>query len=219
MWWDKKSLLKDTKKVLAEKKFQGTSLFLGVANTMDDGMTINKVLKDTSNNTRHIRSILELRSSFENNKQNGLKYQGKYYSDDTHSSVPLITEYDALHFLFNFYPLKLSSKEYTDTTSALVDKYEKHFYNVSKQMGYKVKPSESLINGMGYQALASKQFKKAERCFKYNVDNYPESFNVFDSMGDYYDAVNDKLNAIKYFEKALTIKENAETKKKLEKLK
>lgn len=219
MWWDKKKLLKEAKKVLSVKKFQGTSLFLGIANTMENGMTINKVLKDTSNDTKHIRSILELRSYFENNKQNGLKYQGKYYKDDSHGSVPLITEYDALHFLFNFYPLKLSPKDFTSASDTLIDKYEKHFSIVSKQMGYKVKPAESLMNSMGYQALGSKQFKKAERFFKYNVENYPESFNVYDSMGDYYDAINDKFNAIKYFEKTLSIKENSDTRKKLEKLK
>ena len=85
-------------------------------------------------------------------------------------------------------------------------------------MGYKVRPSENQMNAMGYQALASKQFKKAERFFKYNVDNYPESYNVHDSMGDYYEAVGDKTNAIIYFKKALTIKENADTRSKLERL-
>jgi tetratricopeptide (TPR) repeat protein len=159
-----------------------------------------------------------LRGYFDKNKQNGLKYKSKYYDDDSHGSVPLITEYDALHFLFDFYPLKLTSKDFTDTTAALIDKYEKHFLNVSKQMGYKVRPSENLMNGMGYQALGSKQFKNAERFFKYNIDNYPESYNVYDSMGDYYEAVGDKTNAIKNFEKALSIKENADTRMKLEKL-
>lgn len=218
MWWDRQTLLKESKKVLADKKFQGTSLFLGIANTMEDGMDINKVPNDTSAQTKHIRSILELRSYFENNKKNGLKYQSKYYNDDSHGSVPLITEYDALHFLFDFYPLKLGPKDFTDTTMGLLDKYENHFSNVSKQIGYKVRPSERLLNGMGYQALAAKQFKKAERLFKYNIDSYPESYNVYDSMGDYYEAVGDKTNAISNFKKALSIKEVADTRKKLDNL-
>lgn len=217
MWWDKQNLLKESKKILINNKFQGTSLFLGIANTMPEGMNINKVLNDTSVETRHIRSILKLRSYFEQNKQNSLKFQSKYYNDDSHGSVPLITEYDALHFLFDFYPLKMTFKDFTDTTTALLDKYEKHFSTVSKKMGYKVKPSEEQINSFGYEALGSKHYKKAAGFFKYNIDNYPESFNVYDSMGDYYEAVGDKLNAIKYFEKALSIKENADTRKKLEK--
>jgi predicted alpha/beta superfamily hydrolase len=108
MWWDSQSLLKETKKVLAEKQFAGKSLYLGIANTMEDGMDIKKVRNDKSDDTRHIRSILELKGYLETNRQNGLKYQGKYYGDDSHGSVPLITEYDALHFIFDYYPLKLS---------------------------------------------------------------------------------------------------------------
>ena len=218
MWWDKESLLKESKRVLADNKFQGRSLFLGIANTMDDGMTINKVVKDTAMQHRHIRSILTLKSYFENNKINGVKYMGKYYNSDDHGSVPLIAEYDALHFFFSFYPLKLTFKDFMDTTAGLVDKYQKHFSNVSKEMGYKVRPSESQMNGNGYQALSVKQFNKAERFFKYNIENYPESYNVYDSMGDYYEAVGDKANAIIHFKKALTIKENPDTRKKLEKL-
>ncbi len=219
MWYDKQTLLKEAKKALADNKFQRTSLFLGIANTMHDSMTIDKVVKDTSGNTIHIRSILELRSYFENNKQNGIKFQSKYYNDDSHGSVPLITEYDALHFLFNFYPLKLSSKDFVDTTDALSDKYVKHFSDISEHMGYKVKPSEDLMNDMGNAYLQAKMYKMAEGFLKYNIDNYPESYNVYDSMGDYYDAIGDKPNAIKLYEKALSIKENADTRKKLEKLK
>ena len=37
-------------------------------------------------------------------------------------------------------------------------------------------------------------------------------------MGDYYAAMGDKSNAISYFQKALTWKENTETRQKMEKL-
>jgi predicted alpha/beta superfamily hydrolase len=48
MWWDNQRLLTETKKALEEKKFTGTSLYLGIANTMEDGMEYKKVKKDTS---------------------------------------------------------------------------------------------------------------------------------------------------------------------------
>jgi hypothetical protein len=155
----------------------------------------------------------------ESNRQDSLKFQSKYYSDDSHGSVPLITEYDALHFIFDYYPLKLTGKDFTDTTTTLVDKFENHFANISKQMGYKVKPLESMINSAGYNALNSRKFKLAERFFRLNITNYPESFNVFDSMGDYYAAIGDKTNAIINYQKSLSIKDFADTRKKLEKLK
>ena len=32
--------------------------------------------------------------------KNGLAYDSKYYKDDNHGAVPLIAEYDGLHFYF-----------------------------------------------------------------------------------------------------------------------
>ena len=218
MWWSQESLLKETGKIMKTKKFNDRSLFLGIANTLDGDTKIEKVSKDSSYATKHIRSILKLRDLLEASKNSGLKFKAKYYSDEDHGSVPLIAEYDALRFFFSYYPMKLSFKDLTDSTTGLAEKYEKHYSYVSQQLGYKVKPNEDLINGMGYQALASRQFKKAERFLKINVDNYPNSGNVYDSYGDYYEAVGDKTNAMIYFQKALAVAENADTRKKLEKL-
>jgi predicted alpha/beta superfamily hydrolase len=100
MWWDKQTLLKETKLALEKRNFNGTTLYLGIANTADKDMDINRVLIDTTKETLHVRSGLTLQRYFESNQQNGLKYQGKYYQDDSHMSVPFITEYEALHFIF-----------------------------------------------------------------------------------------------------------------------
>lgn len=219
MWYDQQRFLTETKNALTAKKYEGVSLFLGIANTMNEGMTLAKLQKDTTSATRHIRSIFDLDRQLKASKQNGLRYQSNYYGNDTHGSVPLITEYDALHFIFNYYNLKLTQKDYTDTTTVLADKYERHFANVSKQLGYKVSPVESLINSHGYGALANKNFKKAERFFKLNVANYPNSYNVYDSYGDFFLAKKDTANAIVNFTKALSLKENPETRGKLDELK
>ncbi len=127
MWWDKQRLLKETQKVLAEKKFEGKSLYLSIANTMEEDMDIKNVEKDTTADSQHIRAILKLQAAFDKNQQNGLKYRSKYYPNDTHSSAPLITEYDALRFFFDFFPLKLGMKDFTDSTGALANKYRNHY--------------------------------------------------------------------------------------------
>ena len=49
-----------TEKKLTGKKYNGIRLYLGIANTMPDGMTLDKMKKDTTSDTRHIRSIFEL---------------------------------------------------------------------------------------------------------------------------------------------------------------
>lgn len=218
MWWDKQTLLKQTEKALAERKFDGKSLYLGIANTMEEGMNLKKVQKDTSGDSKHIRSILALQAALEKNKKNGLNYRGKYYPDDSHGSVPLITEYDALRFFFDFFPLKFSMKDFTDSTGALANKYQTHFASLSKKMGYQIKPDEAEINYMGYDFLSRKLFKTAEGLFKLNVDNHPESFNVYDSYGDYFIAIGDQANAVVQLKKALEIKENERSRQKLKDL-
>ncbi len=218
MWWDKKRLLQITKNVLRQKNFTGTTLYLGIANTMEDGMDITRVQKDTSAETRHIRSILELDKSFGAQKQNALRYRSKYYNNDDHGSIPLIAEYDGLRFIFEKYRLKISFKEYSDSMADLASKYDKHYREVSKLLGYKQLPPESAINDLGYQFLQIKQYTKAGNLFKLNVANYPESANAYDSYGDYFAAAGNKAKAIEHFKKALSLKDNPDTLKKLNEL-
>lgn len=218
MWWDHYRLLNEARIVLASKEFKGTSLFLGIANTMPEGMDTSAAINDTSLYTKQIRSILKLNSYLNANKQNALNSKSKYYYGDDHGSVPLIAEYDALHFIFNYYPMKLSMAEYLDTNKDVISKMEKHYEEISRHLGYTVKLPESTVNGMGYMKLAAKSFDIAEYLFKLNIANYPESANAFDSLGDLYAAKGDTENAVVNFKKALSIKEMPETKTKLGKL-
>jgi hypothetical protein len=218
MWYDKERFLEKTKKALTEKRYDDVTLYLSYANTMEPGMGLRQAQDDTTADTRHIRSIMDLEKFLKRNKGNGLRFDSKYYAYDDHGSVPLITEYDGLRFIFDYYRLKLSRKEMEDSTTALVDKMEKHYRMVSKRFGYAVKPPENTVNNLGYQALGDEQFEKAQRFFKWNVDNYPESANVYDSYGDYFVAKGDTANAIVQFKKALAVRETPDTRQKLEAL-
>ena len=96
---------------------------------------------------------------------------------------------------------------------------ENLYENVSKYFGYKVKPPESMVNHLAYTYLYFKHYDESFYLFKLNVINYPDSYNVYDSMGDFYDAKDDKANAIDNYKKALSIKEVPYTRKKLENFK
>ncbi|WP_221392591.1 alpha/beta hydrolase-fold protein [Dyadobacter sp. NIV53] len=218
MWYDHMNFLKTTKKMLSGNKYAGISMYLGIANTMSEGMTLARLSKDTNTDNSHIRSIFDLDKFLKANAQNGLRYKSKYYPEDSHGSVPLIAEYDALRFIFDFYPMKIMISDFNDTTTVLTEKFTKHYTGVSKILGYKIAPPEGFVNSLGYEALSSKHLKKAESLFKLNITNYPESGNVYDSYGDYLVVKKDTKAAIVQFEKALSVSENAETRKKLEEL-
>ncbi len=221
MWWDNQLLLHQTDSVLANVRFDGKALFLGVANTMPKGMDTMRVKKDTTAATRHIRSILHLAEALRRNGNNGLRFSYKYYDGDNHGSVPLISEYDAFRFIFNYYnfddPQRLLDSSMT--AAAAVEAVADHYRIISTQMGYSVLPPEEHINQLGYQFLQSGMLEKAGAFFKMNVDNYPKSGNVYDSMGDFYVAARDTANAIDYYNKALAINDNADTREKMAKLK
>jgi predicted alpha/beta superfamily hydrolase len=218
MWWDDFRFLKECKTKLTNAKFNNVSLYLGIANTMENSMEIATVQKDTTKNSKHIRSILDLDNHLKNTTQNKLSYKSKYYPDDTHNSAPLITEYDAVRFFFDFYKLNITMEDYTSSTTAFPQKVENHFNAVSDRMGYKVTPPEGLVNNFGYSALEKKNMEQAVYFFKLNVKNYPDSANVHDSLGDYFVAIGDKTNAIICFKKALSINVVPETAQKLKTL-
>jgi predicted alpha/beta superfamily hydrolase len=218
MWYDKERFLKATEQKLAQQKYDGIKLYLGIANTMPDGMTIEKMQKDTTATTRHIRSIFALDKFIKTNKQNSLQFASKYYVDDDHGSVPLITEYDALRFIFNYYKYKFTTQDFTDSSTAFVIKYQVHYQTVSKELGYKVSPPEVLTNGLAYQSLNSKFFTKAAAFYKLNIDNYPASSNVYDAYGNLLALIKDTANAITYYQKAFAISKSDETLQKLNSL-
>lgn len=65
--------------------------------------------------------------------------------------------------------------------------------------------SESSINGFGYFLLNRRQINEALAVFKLNVEAYPQSANVYDSLGEVYLLLGDKDKAIENYQKALAI--------------
>jgi tetratricopeptide (TPR) repeat protein len=62
--------------------------------------------------------------------------------------------------------------------------------------------TEADINTLGYQYLGSNQVDKAIETFKKNVEDYPESWNVYDSLGEGYMIKGEKKLAKEYYQKA-----------------
>ena len=223
MFYNNDDLLKQADKLLQHGSFKGRSLFLGIANTMNPGMDTTQVRTDTTELTHHIRSILKLKDNLQKYTANNLRWSYKYYPDDDHSSMPLIGEYDGLRFVFdkNRFPRNQPMNQYFDKQYTAVNLKEMiiaHYKLMSQDMGYEVKPPEFVMNQFGYIFLQQKDYEKSAMFFQMNIDYYPQSFNAYDSMGDYYLGRNEKSKAMEYFKKALTCKFRPDIKEKLDKL-
>ncbi len=219
MWWDKLNFLQKTKEVLKNNKFENNTLFLAIANTMDKKLTLQTVTKDKSVNSIPIRSILDFDSFLKEQKNNKLIYKSKFYSDYDHGSVPLVAEYDALPFIFNFYTLNFPFNNFFDPNYKNDDILINHYKKVSERMGYEIPPPGEFVNAVAHQLMGSNQLDRAYKFLKLNIDNYPESFKPFDAMGDFYQAKKDNDKANEYYLKALGLKENPDIRTKIEKLK
>ena len=222
MWWDDWLLVKESKRVLEGKSLEGRALYLGVANTMEEGMDMERVKEDTARSSDHIRSILAFIDNLESRQDPPLEFGWKYYEDDDHGSVPLITEYDAFRFLFPWYRLKgldqFFTEEAEDDPEKLLQVLEEHYAQVSEHFGYMVPPSEPDVNSLGYNFMTVNKPGMAKAMFELNIRNYPESANVYDSMGDFYLNQKDTLQAILKFKKALELGDSPFTREKLSQL-
>lgn len=215
---DEKRLLQSSESILSTKDFAGNTLFLGIANTMEPGMDTASVTTNTDRSTEHIRAILELNKNLTDNSKNHLNYNYKYYNGESHNTIPLIAVYDALHFIFNFYELKIPRSELMGMNMETIAKITGHYENVSKQLGYTVSLPQPMANNIGYLALRLQKYDEAEHLFKLNCTNYPESSDVYDSLGDLYAAKGDKVKAAANYRKSLSINEILRTRQKLESL-
>jgi tetratricopeptide (TPR) repeat protein len=65
--------------------------------------------------------------------------------------------------------------------------------------------AERELNGLGYTLLHSHQLQDAIRIFQLNVELYPQSSNVHDSLGEAYLNAGDKARAIASYRKAVEL--------------
>jgi predicted alpha/beta superfamily hydrolase len=221
LWWDNRVTLDLAKEKWNNIDFKNRWLYVAVANTMDAGMKIESIESDTAESSEHIRSILEFNHFMDENKKE-LNFKSNYYPEDDHGTVPFIAEYDALRFMFSWYKMPSIDEFFMPDSKISVDEalntVTNHFKNVSEILGYGILPDEVMVNSMGYGFMGNNKPEHAYAFFKLNVDNYPQSSNVFDSMGDYYLNQKDTSNAISSFSKALEIAPAPHTKTKLEAL-
>lgn len=221
MWWDNYKLLKQAHDVLRQKSFAGRSVFMGIANTMPPGDDTAHAHRDTSAKTNHIRSILNLADEFKRYPNNGLTFAYKYYSDDNHSSSPLIAEYDAFRFLFSYYKLPKEIDAALYDAAAKIDVatgIDDHYADISKRMGYKLLPPEAILDAMGHYYLEVNLYDKALAVFTLNSRYYPDSPGTYAAMGDYYVIKKDKEKAVEFYRKALKLKDDPATRDKMNKI-
>lgn len=206
---------------IRNSNFEGKTLFLTVANTMPEGMDTLTAVSDTTWITSTIRSNLYFAQAVERIENNDLEFQWKYFSDENHLSVPTISEYYGLKYFFQWNMLDLDKIIRTNpdiSGESFFDIVTEHYRNVTNKLGYETLPSHEQMNDLGYYYLQKEDHDGAVLFFQYNVDNYSNDSNSYDSMGDLFLAKEEPDKAVEMFKMAIAIDGNPHSAKKLKEL-
>ena len=120
--------------------------------------------------------------------------------DEDHGSIVLRSHYDGLEKIFDGWRLPLGGPDAFTGGMAEVDA---HYARLSERLGWTITPPEATVNFLGYGALGRGKVEDALQLFRANVRNYPESPNVYDSLGEGLEAAGKLREALTQYEEAV----------------
>jgi len=158
--------------------------------------TANWGKRNIRNRDRHIRLFEGLNSKSKDVFPGSLEY----FEDESHTSVPIISFYNGISRIYEGYSIS-----YRDITSQ--EQLVNHFKSISDRLSWKINPPESLVNQLGYTALRNDKTMALEY-FVLNTQNYPKSYNAFDSLGEAYEALGNTKKAVESYQVSLKLNPN-----------
>ena len=176
-------VVKKAKELLNDQSNFSNQLYISIGNEPTYYISLNK-----------FTSLLK-------KKRSGINWVLQKYKDENHASIPFRTISDGLGFIFSDWQLT------NDIAMKGIDAIKAHFQNRQNKYGFTTQITEATLNIIGYQLLQTDKNEKAIEVFKYNVELYPNSANVYDSLGDAYDGQGMKKKALKNYKKAVFIGE------------
>jgi hypothetical protein len=173
--------------------------------------TANWEKRNIRNRDRHLRLYEALNSKCEGEFPARLEY----FENENHRSVPPIAFHNGISAIFEDYGISYRD---VDSKEQLIE----HFQSISQRLSWNFKPPEQLVNQIGYRMLRSRNERdksKALEFFIFNTENFPKSFNAYDSLGEAYEVSGNKKKAIENYKKALDLNPESEhTIRKIESL-
>ena len=159
--------------------------------------TANWGKRNIRNRDRHLRLYEALNSKCKGE----LPAKLEYFENENHSSVPIIAFHNGIAAIFEGYGI---SYREIDSKSQLTE----HFRALSERLSWNFLPPEYLVNQLGYRMLQSGNDKDKPRALEFfilNAENFPESPNSYDSLGEAYEAIGDTQKAIENYKKSLEL--------------
>jgi len=133
----------------------------------------------------------------------GFEWQAERMADEDHGSVVLRSHYFGLRKVYEGWLGPRDPK--SGAVLGGLKGAEAHYQKLSEKFGYAIPVPENLINQIGYQFLFDGKPDEAIAVFKANVERYPDSANVYDSLAEAYERGGRIDLAEPLYEKAQTL--------------
>lgn len=188
LWWDEQELVEQAERFLIENPDYEANLYMTMAN--EGGNMLGGAWK--------------LSAVLEESAPESLIWEFRLMDEEDHGSIPHRSTYYGLETIF---------KDWKDISDPLAY-YEKggmaaiqaHYDRLEEKFNMKnMKAPESLINRLGYQLLSEGRTEEAIKVFKQNVEDYPKSSNVYDSLGEGYKEHGETEKAVEFYRKSLAL--------------
>lgn len=193
LWWDDQLLVRQAEEKREDERERAAAVYISMANSTDS-VTGDRSLMEISG-----RAFSEILAS---NDYPDIRFEMQYFEEEDHGSVPLLSLYHGLLHVFDGYKFSISNFIANPSVASV----EIHFEEVSERLGIRLPPPEGTVNQLGYILLYEiEDVDQAIEMFTLNVSKYPDSFNVYDSLGEAYMVRGDTDLAIKNYEKSMVL--------------
>jgi predicted alpha/beta superfamily hydrolase len=133
----------------------------------------------------------------------GFLWEAVKYDDEDHGSVVLRSHYAGLRKAFEGWQYPRDPN--TGAISGGLKGVEEHYRKLSERLGMTLHTPEALMNQVGYTIMGQGNMDEAITAFKLNVERYPNSANVYDSLAEAYERSGKLDLARPNYEKAVAL--------------
>lgn len=172
LWWDDERFVSTATSIFEDHPDLNSWLYMTMG---DEGGTM-------------LAGAWALTSILETIAPDSFRWKWSHMPEEDHGSVPHRSLYDGLEWLFDDWHLANRRVLAMSEGGEGWIEINEHYSRLSERFGFTVRMPENLVNQMGYALLREGRIEDAIRAFETNVELYPTSSNVYDSLGDAYDA-------------------------------
>lgn len=190
LWWDDEVLIRR----LTAWRRQSTDLnavYVSLANNPDIGVNDpKKVLRRGRKFGRLLKanSGPQVRTSY------------RYFKDEDHAAVPLMSVYHGLQFVFEGFAPPAAKVMMKPAV------LKEHFERVHRKLGVRVLPTEAFLDQTGsFLLYGMQELDKAYEVFTFYESIYPTAYAPPASLGDIFFEKGDLARAAEYYKKAQTL--------------